>query len=134
MQFPLLLSSLRLGQVTVPNRISFSAHGAAMDELLRAQERDISVWDLADLGVPWESVREADRPLVWGRLRSPHPRLHHLEAPEPFIPAFERIEQLVRGAVRRREGTVVRGPAEDVTEAVFRFVLDEGWLDHLSRV
>lgn len=107
------------------------AHGAAMDELLRAQDCDIPVWSLAELGVPWESVREADGALIWGRLRSPQPRLRHLAAPDPSLPAFERIEQLVRGAVRRREGMVVRGSAEEVTEAVFRSLLDEGWLDHL---
>ncbi len=107
------------------------AYRAAMDELLRAQERDIPVWSLAELGVPWESVREADSALAWGRLRPPQPRLRHLAAPDPSIPAFERIEQLVRGAVRRREGTVVRGSAGEVTEAVFQSLLDEGWLDHL---
>lgn len=109
------------------------AYGAAMDQLLRAQERDIPVWDLADLGVAWQSVREADRPLAWGRLGAPHPRLRHVASPEPSVPAFERIEQLVRGAVRRREGTVVEGSAEEVTEAVFQTLLGEGWLDHLRR-
>jgi len=107
------------------------AHGAAMDELLRAQERHMPVWDLAELGVPWESVRKADEPLASGRLRSPQPGLRHLPAPESSLPAFERIEQLVRGAVRRREGTVARGSAEEVTEAVFQALLRGGWLDHL---
>lgn len=124
-------------EVTLPAVVTVAAgesdaYGAAMDELLRAQQRDIPVWSLGELGVPWESVREADGALVWGRLRPPRPRLHQLVSPDPSLPAFERIEQLVRGTVRRREGTVVQGSAEEVTEAVFRSLLDEGWLDHLS--
>lgn len=99
--------------------------------LLAAHDCEISLWDLADLGVPHDRVRRADRPLRYGRPRPSHPRLHHLAAPEPALPAFERIHKLVQGSVRHREGRIVQQPAEAIVEEVFQTLRDEGWLDHL---
>lgn len=106
-------------------------HGAPMDRLLAAQEQDIAVWDLARLGVPVREVRDADRPLRFGRLRPPDPRLRPIPSPDPTASAFDRIGQLVRGSVRRREGTIVREFGDAAVEAVFQALLAEGWLDHL---
>lgn len=99
--------------------------------LLAAQAHEIPVWDLADLGVPLDRVRRADHPLAYGRPRSRRPRLHHLAAPDPTLPAFDRILELIQGSVQRREGRIVRRPAEEIVEEMFRTLRDEGWLDHL---
>ena len=105
--------------------------GISAAALLAAQEGEISVWDLADLGVPRERVRQADQPLRYGRPRPRRPRLHHLAAPESTLPAFDRILELVRGSVQTRQGRIVRQPPDAVVDEIFRTLKDEGWLDHL---
>jgi electron transfer flavoprotein beta subunit len=99
--------------------------------LLAAQSAEISVWDLADLGVPLDQVRRADDALRFGRPRAVRPRLHPIAAPDSALPAFDRILKLVQGSVQRREGRVVQKPAKEIVEEVFRTLKDEGWLDHL---
>ena len=99
--------------------------------LLATLDSKIPVWDLADLGVPNDRVRRAEQPLRHGRPGPRHARLHHLVSPDPALPAFERIRQLVRGSVRLREGRVVRRPAETIVEEIFETLREEGWLDHL---
>ena len=99
--------------------------------LLAAQKQQISVWGLADLGVPSEQVRRADQTLRAGLPRPIRPRLHRLKAPDPALPAFDRVLELVEGAVQRRAGQVIQKPAEDIVEEIFQTLKDEGWLDHL---
>lgn len=104
---------------------------APVSALLAAQAADVVTWDLADLGVPLDDVRRAERLLRYGRPRPPHPRTRPLAAPDPSLPAFERILKLIEGTVKRREGRVVRLPADAMVEEIFRALRDEGWLDHL---
>jgi electron transfer flavoprotein beta subunit len=99
--------------------------------LLGAQEREIPVWTLADLGVPFDQVRRADRALRFFEPRPVRPRVYPLKVPDPALPAFERVLKLVDGAVQRRAGRIVRKPAEEIVEEIFRTLKDEGWLDHL---
>jgi hypothetical protein len=101
--------------------------------LLAAQRAEIPVWDLADLGVPLDRVRRADRALRFGRTRAVRPRLRPLAAPDPALPAFERVLELVQGSVQRREGRVVQKATGEIVEEVFSTLRDEGWLDHLRR-
>ncbi len=98
---------------------------------LAALEAEIVVWDLARLGVPAADVRAADHSLRYGGLRTPRPRLRPVAAPDPALSAFERIQGLVRGVVRRREGRVVRAGEQSIAQEVFAALRDEGWLDHL---
>jgi electron transfer flavoprotein beta subunit len=98
---------------------------------LRAQAREIPVWDLADLGVPLAQVRQAGDALRPGPPRPARPRLHGVAAPDSSLPAFERILKLVEGSVQRREGRVVRPSDDETAEAIFDVLRVEGWLDHL---
>jgi len=100
--------------------------------LLAAEAAEIPVWDLADLGVPFDSVRRAEQPLRPGRPDTRHPRLRPLVAPNSALPAFERILALIQGPVNRREGRVVRRPTDEMVDEIFRVLKDEGWLDHLQ--
>jgi electron transfer flavoprotein beta subunit len=99
--------------------------------LLAAQQCDLPVWDLADLGVPFEEVRRAEQSLTYSEARPRRPRLIPIAAPDPSLPAFERILKLIEGTVKRREGRVVKGPAEVLAEEIFATLRDEGWLGHL---
>ncbi|MCL5736513.1 MAG: hypothetical protein M1274_13185 [Actinobacteria bacterium] len=111
-------------EAAVPATISAAA-------LLAAQQADIPAWDLADLGVPRERVRQADQPLCYCRPRSPRPRLRRLNAPDCSLPAFERILELVRGSVQTRQARIVQEPAAAIVDEIFSTLRDEGWLDHL---
>ncbi len=99
--------------------------------LLAAREAEVPVWDLADLGVPFDRIRQADEALRASEPRPLRPRLHPLPAPDPSLPAFDRILRLIEGVVQRRAGRVVRKPAEEIVEEVFQTLRDDGWLDHL---
>ncbi len=99
--------------------------------LLAAQQCDLPVWDLADLGVPSEEVHRAEATLSYGAPRPRRPRLKPIAAPDPALPAFDRILKLIEGTVKRREGRVVRDTPEAVAQELFATLRDEGWLDHL---
>ncbi len=128
-------------EVPLPAVVTVAAGGPTSDgapppdvsaaAFLAAHDYEITVWDLADLGVPRERVRRADQPLRYGRPRPRQPRLHNLAAPDPALPAFDRILELVRGSVQTRQGRVVQQPAEAIVEEIFKTLRDEGWLDHL---
>lgn len=107
------------------------SQGVTAKSLIAAQAHDIPVWDLADLGVPLQRVRDADGRLVYGRPRPPRPRLRPIAAPDSALPAFDRILRLIQGSVRRREGRMVRLPPDETVDVIFRTLRDEGWLDHL---
>jgi len=99
--------------------------------LLDAQTGEIAVWDLADLGVPMEAVRRAERLLQYGRPRPQRPRVRPIAAPDPTLPAFDRILKLIEGNVQRREGRVVRAAPDAVADEILQVLRDEGWLGHL---
>jgi electron transfer flavoprotein beta subunit len=99
--------------------------------LLAAQQCDLPSWTLADLGVPFEEVRSAEAALVWGPAKPRRPRLKPIAAPDPALPAFDRILKLIEGTVKRREGRVIRDSPEVVADEIFATLRDEGWLDHL---
>jgi electron transfer flavoprotein beta subunit len=117
--------------VTPPVSGSGDATVIPVRALLAAQQCDLPVWDLADLGVPLEEVRRAEATLAYGQPRPRHPRLKPIAAPDPTLPAFDRILKLIEGTVKRREGRVVRDSPEVVAEQIFATLRDEGWLDHL---
>jgi electron transfer flavoprotein beta subunit len=116
---------------TTPGTGSPAPPDVSAAALLAAQAREIPVWDLADLGVPLAGVRSAEQAMQYGRPRPVRPRLHPLAVPDSSLPAFDRILRLVEGSVQRREGRVVRKPAEEIVEEVFQTLRAEGWLDHL---
>jgi electron transfer flavoprotein beta subunit len=98
---------------------------------VRAETREIPVWDLADLGVPLTRLRRAGEALLAGPPVPAKPRLHPLAAPDSALPAFDRILKLVEGSVKRREGRVVRQGPDETVEEIFQALRAEGWLDHL---
>lgn len=99
--------------------------------LLAAQTRQIVVWDLADLGVPREQVRQAERLLRHGDPKPVVTRLRPIAAPDPSLPAFDRILALIQGSVQRREGRVIQRPPDTIVDEIFQTLESEGWLDHL---
>jgi electron transfer flavoprotein beta subunit len=117
--------------VTVVPAADPPAHIAALPDLLRWQTEEISVRDLAQLGVPREAVRAAARPLRPGALRAPHPRRKPIAAPDQSAPAFDRVLQLVAGTVRRRQAHVVHGAPDEIATEIVATLSREGWIDHL---
>lgn len=115
----------------VPAELDVSPPSVAA--MLDAHARAVPVWDLAELGIPREDVRRADGSLRYRRLGTPRPTVRTVPAPDPAAPAFERIGELVRGTVRRRDGRVSSRPPEESAEALFRLMRDRGWLDHLRK-
>ena len=108
-------------------------HVAALPDLLRWQPEEIPVWDLAQLGVPRESVQAAARPLRAGTLGAPHPRAKPIAAPDQSAPAFDRVLQLVAGTVQRRRAQVVYGTPDELAAEIVATLSREGWLDHLRK-
>jgi electron transfer flavoprotein beta subunit len=104
---------------------------ASLPALLGAMDREVPCWDLAQMGIPIEHVREADSLLTYGPLRPPRPRPRFIPLPDSSLPAFERISTLLKGTIQRREGRVIREDEDRVVDELFHTLLREGWLDHL---
>ena len=77
---------------------------APLPSLLLAAEKTIPCLDLADMGMPRALLQQEDAPLSYGPLRFPKARLKFAAAPDSSLPAFMRIEKLIRGTISSREG------------------------------
>jgi electron transfer flavoprotein beta subunit len=111
---------------TPENYASFAA-------LLEAYEKEIPCWDLAQIGIPIQSIYEKNALLTFESLRSPKPRLKAIPAPDSSLPAFERIRQLIEGTIKPREGKIVKKDEDSLVEELFQILRKEGWLDHLKK-
>lgn len=123
--------SLPAAVTCVPADLDFSP--APLPAVLDAHAHRILAWDLAELGVPREDLLRAEGALHHGRLRTPRPALRLVPAPDPKAPAFDRIAEIVRGTVRRRDGRVSTGSAAELAEELFRALRDGGWLSGPGR-
>ena len=108
-------------------------HYASFAALLKAYEKEIPCWDLAQIGIPIQSIHEKNALMIFESLRSPKPRLKTLPAPDSTLPAFERIKQLIEGTIKPREGKIVKRDEDSIVEELFQMFLKEGWLDHLKK-
>jgi electron transfer flavoprotein beta subunit len=106
---------------------------ASLPALLEAHEKEIPCWDLAEIGIPIQSIHEKNALLTFASLRSPKPRLKTIPAPDSTLPAFERIKQLIEGTIKPRKGKVVKRDEESIVEELFQTLRKEGWLDHLRK-
>jgi electron transfer flavoprotein beta subunit len=111
---------------TLENYASFAA-------LLEAYEKEIPCWNLAQIGIPIQSIHEKNALLTFESLWSPKPRLKTIPAPDSTLPAFERIKQLIEGTIKPRKGKVVKRDEESIVEELFQTLRKEGWLDHLRK-
>ena len=109
-----------------------SEHYASFASLLEAYEKEIPCWDLAQIGIPIQSIHEKNALLTLESLQSPKPRLKTIPAPDSTLPAFERIKQLIEGTIKPREGKIVKRDEDSIVEELFQILLKEGWLDHLK--
>jgi electron transfer flavoprotein beta subunit len=110
-----------------------SENYASFKALLEAYEKEIPCWDLAQIGIPLQSLREKNALLSFESLRFPKPRLKTMPAPDSTLPAFERIKQLIEGTIKLREGKIVKSDEDSIVEELFQMLLKEGWLDHLKK-
>jgi electron transfer flavoprotein alpha/beta subunit len=121
--------------VRLPAVIGVSGQGgeerAPLPALVSVHQSPVRVWDLTDVGLPWEEVRQEESRLRYGAWQQPQPALRRAGPFDSSLPAFERIQQLLQGSTSRREGRISRGSADELSDEVFRTLLREGWLDHL---
>jgi electron transfer flavoprotein beta subunit len=106
---------------------------ASFAALLEAYEKEIPCWDLAQIGIPIQSIHEKNALLTFESLRFPKPRLKTIPAPDSTLPAFERIKQLIEGTIKPREGKIVKKDEDSIVEELFQILRKEGWLDHLKK-
>jgi electron transfer flavoprotein beta subunit len=106
---------------------------ASFAGLLNAYEKEIPCWDLAQIGIPIQSIHEKNALLQFESLRLPKPRLKTTPAPNSALPAFERIKELIEGTIKPRKGKVVKRDEESIVEELFQTLRKEGWLDHLRK-
>lgn len=98
------------------------------ERTLQERGKRIDLLSLSDLGLTKEVIRRLHSFTGPDRLSPPRPRLRHIEAPSSDLPAFDRIQRLVKGQIRVREGKIIRGDKEEIAKSIFRFLLEEGWL------
>ncbi len=105
---------------------------AGFPAVMEAAERPIRCFDLSDIGLSREVVRQGEASLVHGPLAFPSPPFTPAPAPDSSLPAYERREKLRVGSLAKREGKVVSGDGDMVVEEIFQHLLREGWLSHLD--
>ena len=105
---------------------------ASFAGLLNAYEKEIPCLDLAQIGIPIQSIREKNALLTCESMRLPKPRLKTIPVPDSSLPAFERIKQLIEGTVKPRGSKIVKMDEEGIVEELFQTLRKEGWLDHLK--
>jgi electron transfer flavoprotein beta subunit len=110
-----------------------SENYASFADLLEAYEKEIPCWDLAQLGIPIQSIHEKNALMHFECLQSPKPRLKTIPASDSTLPAFERIKQLIEGTIKPRAGKIVKRDEDNMVEEFFQMLLTEGWLDHLKK-
>lgn len=110
-----------------------SANYASFAALVEAYEKEILCWDLAQIGIPIQSIREKNALMTFESRRLPNPRLKTIPAPDSSLPAFERIKQLIEGTIKPRGGKIVKRDEESIVEELFQTLRKEGWLDHLKK-
>ena len=108
-------------------------HYASFAAMLEAYKKEIPCWDLAQIGIPIQSIHAKNSLMHCESLRPPKPRLKTIPAPDSALPAFERIKQLIEGTIKPREGKIVKRDEESIAEELFQILLKEGWLDHLKK-
>jgi len=106
---------------------------ASFPDVARAAETTIPCFDLSDIGVSPEAVRQADSRLAFGPLLFPAPKLQYIQPPDSSLPAFDRRRQIEEGSMQKRRGRIVRGDEEEIVEELFQTLLRDGWLDHLRK-
>lgn len=106
---------------------------ASFAALIDANEKEIPCWDLAQIGIPRQSIHEKNALMQVESLGPPKPRLKTIPAPDSALPAFERIKQLIEGTIKPRVGKIVKSDEESIVEELFQMLLKEGWLDHLKK-
>jgi electron transfer flavoprotein beta subunit len=111
----------------------YPEHYASFAALLKAYETEIPCWDLAQMGIPLQSIHEKNALMHFESLQTPKPRLKTIPAPDSALPAFERIKQLIEGTIKPREGKIVKRDDDSMVEELFQMLLKEGWLDHLKK-
>ena len=118
--------------VTVEPRDDQSRY-APLPALLDALEKSIPSVDLAEIGISARAIVQEDDLFVFGPLQFPKPRLKCIAAPDSSLPAFDRIQRLVEGTIKSREGRLVQGQEDAVVEELFQTLLKGGWLGHLKK-
>ena len=106
---------------------------ASFPSVVQAAESPIPCYDLSEIGIPREAVRQAESRLSFGPLRFPAPGLQFIQPPDSSLPAFERRRHIGEGFVKKRQGKIVRGNEDEVVEELFQTLLRGGWLDHHKR-
>jgi electron transfer flavoprotein beta subunit len=106
---------------------------ASFAAVAQAAGKTIPCFDLPGIGIPRESIRQAESRLTFGPLHLPAPALQFIQPPDSSLPAFERRRQMGEGAMRKRQGRIARGNEDRVVEDLFQTLLREGWLDHLNK-
>jgi electron transfer flavoprotein beta subunit len=106
---------------------------ASFPAIAQAAEKAIPCFGLPEIGIPRETIQQAESRLTFGPLRLPAPRLQFLQPPDSSLPAFERRRQMGEVSMPKRQAKIVRGNEDTVVEELFQALLQGGFLQHLKK-
>lgn len=93
---------------------------------MEALTTDVPHIDLHDLGMlPWLGEKGAAKVL---QLSPPRPRPKKVFTPDGKLPAYQRIEAILRGMVSERKGVVIEGSPEELAEKMIEFLVQRGMI------
>ena len=104
----------------------------SLDRLIESCQTAVEVLSLTDLNLnPADFVQEPTRMTA---LMAPRPRPRKVTMPESSLPAFDRILKLLEGGISRRQGKMLEGSTEELTDQLFELLIDEGVIRRTANV
>ena len=104
----------------------------SLDSLIESRQSAVEVLSLTDLNLnPADFVQEPTRMTA---LMAPRPRPRKVTTPESSLPAFDRILKLLEGGISRRQGKMLEGSTEELTDQLFELLIDEGVIRRTANV
>jgi len=92
---------------------------------MEALTSDVPHIDLRDLGMTPTWLEKASAPKIL-QLSPPRPRPKSVFTPDGNLPAYQRIEAILRGMASKRKGVLIEGPLEQLTEKMVQFLVQRG--------
>ncbi len=97
---------------------------ASLDRLIESQSSEITLLTPSDLGMSAADLK--NDPAKVTDLLFPRPAPRKAPPLDSSLPAFYRILQLLEGGLGKREGLMLQGSADELTERLFELLLEYG--------
>jgi electron transfer flavoprotein beta subunit len=99
---------------------------ASLPALIDASNKEIPRWSLQQMGIPEKTIKNISAQLKFSPLYNLKPQVKPVAAPDPSLPAFERVIALLEGTIKRRAGNVAKNDNNVMVEELLEILIQHG--------